>query len=80
MCFEIPPSSPAIGQKGFWGECGRRGGYMELVNVDEEVRCGWLGAVICFHVCFKLALACTRFVSHTFTERIHTHSPPLTTR
>jgi len=24
--------------KGFWGECGRRGGYMELVNVDEEVK------------------------------------------
>lgn len=24
--------------KGCWGECGRRGGYMELVNIDEEVK------------------------------------------
>ncbi|KAK8795715.1 hypothetical protein WA158_000371 [Blastocystis sp. Blastoise] len=24
--------------KGFWGECGRRGGYTELYNFDEDVR------------------------------------------
>ena len=24
--------------KGYWGECGRRGGYLELCNFDEEVR------------------------------------------
>ena len=22
--------------KGFYGECGRRGGYVEIVNVDED--------------------------------------------
>jgi len=23
--------------KGFYGECGRRGGYLELMNVDSDV-------------------------------------------
>ena len=24
--------------KGYWGECGRRGGYLEMVNFPEDVR------------------------------------------
>ena len=24
--------------KGYWGECGRRGGYLEMVNFPDDVR------------------------------------------
>ncbi|MDX1571101.1 MAG: aminotransferase class I/II-fold pyridoxal phosphate-dependent enzyme [Xanthomonadales bacterium] len=36
--------------KGFIGECGRRGGYMELVNIDDEARAE-LFKLLCVGLC-----------------------------
>jgi hypothetical protein len=37
-CNDVPLISLNSISKGFFGECGRRGGYMELVNFPEDVK------------------------------------------
>ena len=37
-CANLPLFSMMSTSKGFYGECGRRGGYMEVVNVTPEVQ------------------------------------------